>query len=94
MHRPEVQGVPGVILHLIALHCVEGEICNAPRRELVLSEVRIGFSLRYGVVEVIIGVKRPQSHREGESIHHMPFVFHVIHYDSTLRECGIARAPI
>ena len=94
MHRPEVQGVPGMVLHLVALYCVEGEVGDAPRRELVLCEVGAGLSLRNGVVEVIVGVQRPQSHREGESIHHMSFVLHVIHYDRALCECGIAGAPI
>lgn len=94
MHRPEVQGVPGVVLHLIALHCLEDKIGDVPSREIILLEVGISFSLRYWVVEVILGVKRPQSDRKGESIHHMPFVLHVIHYDCALSECGIAWAPI
>ena len=87
MYRPEVQLVPGVVLHLVALHCVEGEVCDVARRELVLGKVGAGVSLRYGVVKVIGGVQRPQSHREGEGIHNMPLVLHVIHYDRALREC-------
>jgi hypothetical protein len=87
MYRPEVQLVPGVVLNLVALNCVEGELCDVAGRELVLGEVGAGISLRYGVVEVIGGVQRPQSHREGEGIHHMPLVLHVIHYDRALSEC-------
>lgn len=87
MYRPEVQLVPGVVLNLVALNCVKGELCDVARRELFLGEEGPGISLRYGVVEAIGGIQRPQSYLEGEGIHHMPFVFHVIHYDRALGKC-------
>ena len=83
-----------MILYLIAIHCLESELCDRPSPELVLPEVDIRISLGDGVFESLGLVEGPQVHSEGPRVHHVTLILHLVHGHCVSRSLGISGAAL